>query len=339
MRIIVQYLIASAIFLLIYWLLPIFKPFLAGAFFAAVLHRPAHFIQRKTNASRTVAVCVSMVWILLLLSAGCLLFAWISARTVSHLHTVIPHYIPIAVMHLEQLLQSMMNFLTKDQLALLLQYLHTVETAAAHTVEESAGKWLLAGTFYFLSLPGTATQLLIALLAAFFMAKDGSFFLSLLPESIRAKTARAANTFSFSLYAYGYAQLKLFTVTFTAACAGFFLLGTPHILELAFLTAVLEFIPIVGSILLFVPWIFFCLLTGQTHAAIFTAVLYTTLVLVRQLLEPKLVSDSAGLHPLAVLFAAFAGYHLTGVFGLITAPLFLLLGLSIHQAGLFFTKR
>ncbi|WP_050181138.1 sporulation integral membrane protein YtvI [Domibacillus robiginosus] len=339
MRIIVQYLFASAALLLVYWLLPIFKPFLAGAFFAAVLHKPAHFVQRKTNASRTIAVCVSIVWVFLFLSACFLLFTWIGARTISHLHFVIPHYIPIAVTHLEQHLQNIMDFLTKEQLDLLLQSLHAIETSAAHTIEESAGKWLLTGTFYFLSIPGTAAQLLIALLAAFFIAKDGSLFLSYLPESIRFKAAAAANTFTFSFYAYGYAQLKLFAVTFGTACIGFFLLDTPHVLELAFLTAVLEFVPIIGSSLLFLPWIFFCVLTGQTHAAIFAAVLYMLLVVMRQLLEPKLVSDSAGLHPLAVLFTAFAGYHLFGVFGLLIGPLFLLLCLSVHQAGLLFTKR
>ena len=339
MRMIIQYVSAIAALLLVYWLLPIFKPFLAGAFFAAVLHKPAHLIQRKTALSRGGAVFAAMLWILLLVSACFLLFAWISARTASHLHYVIPHYIPIASAYLEQILQNVMNFLTEDQLALLLQSLDRIETATAHTVEEYAGKWLLSGTFFFFALPGTATELLIALLAAFFIAKDGSLFVSFLPESIRFKTAAAAHDFSFSFYAYGYAQLKLFAVTFIAACIGFFLIGIPHGIELAFLTAVLEFVPIIGSSLLFLPWIFFCLLTDQTSVAISAAILYIILVIMRQLLEPKLVSDSAGLHPLAVLFTAFAGYHLTGVFGLITGPLFLLACLSIRRTGLFFTGR
>lgn len=339
MRMIIQYVAAIAALLLVYWLLPIFKPFLAGAFFAAVLHKPAHLIQRKTALSRGGAVFAAMLWILLLVSACFLLFAWISARTASHLHYVIPSYIPIASAYLEQILQNAMDFLTEDQLALLLQSLDRIETATAHTVEEYAGKWLLSGTFFFFALPGTATELLITLLAAFFIAKDGPLFVSFLPKSIRSKAAAAAHDFSFSFYAYGYAQLKLFAATFIAAGIGFFLIGTPHGIELAFLTAVLEFVPIIGSSLLFLPWIFFCLLTGQTHIALFAAVLYIILVIMRQLLEPKLVSDSAGLHPLAVLFAAFAGYHLTGVFGLITGPLFLLACLSIRRTGLFFTGR
>ncbi|OES44155.1 sporulation integral membrane protein YtvI [Domibacillus iocasae] len=339
MRMIVQYVLVSAVLLSVYWLLPIFKPFLAGAFFAAVLHKPAHFIQKKASVSRSTAVFASLVWILCLLSAGLFLFGWISARTASHIHYVIPHYIPVATAHLEQLINNVTDFLTEDQKGLLLQSLYAVETAIDNTIEEYAGKWLLIGTSYFLALSGTAAELLIAILAAFFIAKDGPSFITILPESIREKTAIAANDFSTSFYAYGYAQAQLFAATFAAACIGFFLLHIPHVLELAFLTAVLEFLPIIGSSLLFLPWIFFCLLTGQTNIAIFAGVLYAALTIMRQLLEPKLISDSAGLHPLAVLFAAFAGYQLAGVFGLVTGPLFWLACSSVYRSRLLFTER
>ncbi|WP_046174046.1 sporulation integral membrane protein YtvI [Domibacillus indicus] len=338
MRLFVHYVLVSAALLSIYWLLPIFKPFLAGAFFAAVLHKPAHFLQKKAAVSRNAAVLASLFWVLCLFSAGLLLFGWISARTASHIHYVIPHYIPVATAHLEQFVHSVTAFLSEDQKELLLQTIHTLETAAGNTVEQYAGKWLLTGTSYFLAVSGTAVELLIVLFTAFFIAKDGSFFISFLPEPLRKKIAAAANDFSASLYAYGYAQLQLFIITFAAACIGFFLLRIPHVLELAFLTAVLEFLPIVGSSLLFVPWILFCFLTGQTSTGVFAAVLYAILTIMRQLLEPKLVSDSAGLHPLAVLFAAFAGYHLAGVFGLITGPLFLLACSSMYRARLWFTK-
>lgn len=339
MRMIIQYVLVSAVLLSIYWLLPIFKPFLAGAFFAAVLHKPAHFIQKKAGVSRNVAVLASLGWILCLFSAGLFLFCWIGARTASHIHYVIPHYIPVATAHLEQLINSITAFLTEDQKELLVQSLYDVETAIGNTIEEYAGKWLLIGTSYFLALSGTAVEVLIAILAAFFIAKDGSSFISILPESIREKTAIAANDFSASFYAYGYAQVQLFAATFAAACIGFFLLHIPHVLELAFLTAVLEFLPIIGSSLLFLPWVFFCILTGQTKIAIFAAILYVIITIMRQLLEPKLVADSAGLHPLAVLFAAFAGYHLAGIFGLMTGPLFLLACSSVYRSRLLFTKR
>ena len=339
MRIIIQCVLVSAVLLSVYLLLPIFKPFLAGAFFAAVLHKPAHFLQKKASVSRNTAVLASLCWVLLLLAAGLLLFGWISARTASHIHYVVPHYIPVAIAHLEQFIQNVTAFLTEDQKELLLQSLYAIEEAAGNTVEQYAGKWLLTGTFYFLAFPGTAAEILIAILAAFFMAKDGSSFISVLPEPIREKTAIAANDFSTSFYAYGYAQLQLFTATFAAAGIGFFLLRIPHVLELAFLTAALEFLPIVGSSLLFVPWIVFYILTGQTNTAVFVAILYIIIMIMRQLLEPKLVSDSAGMHPLAVLFTAFSGYHLAGVFGLVTGPLFLLACLSMHRSHLLFTKR
>lgn len=339
MRITIQSILISAALLLLYWLLPIFKPFIAGAFFAAALHKPAHFIQKKGFSSRSSAVFIALIWILFLFALSLFLFGWISARTASHLNYVIPHYMPIASAHLAQAIQEVLSFLTADQKEYLIQSIASLEQSVGTLVQDYAGKWLLIGTGYALALTGTAAEMIIAVLTAFFLVKDGTALIAFLPEQIRQKTAIAADDFSSSLYAFGYAQLQLFILTFIAASIGFFLLGIPHILELGFLTAVLEFLPIIGASLLFIPLILFSFITGQTKTALFAAILYIVLTLMRQLMEPKLVEGAAGLHPLAMLFTAFAGFQLAGVFGLIAGPLCFLAFLSMHRAGLIFTKR
>ncbi len=335
MRIVLQCLFVVALLFSLYWLLPIFRPFLIGAFFAAIIQKPAHHLQKSKFITRSFAVFISLVALIGLFFASFTLFCLIGARTVTHLHSVVPQYVPIAAAHLEQTINGIAAVLTQEQKTAVLQFIHSLES----TAETYAGKWILSGTFLLLALPGTAAEILLALLAAFFIAKDAQLFEKALPGLIREKTRQAVLDFSSSFYAYIYAQLQLFGFTFFAACTGFFLLGTPHILELAFLTAILEFVPIIGSSLLFVPWIFFCFLTGQVKIAGFIFILYLILVIMRQLLEPKLVSDSAGLHPLAVLFSAFAGYQLLGVFGIMSGPLFLLACLSVYRSGLLFTKR
>lgn len=339
MRMILQYFIIIALLLVTYWLLPIFKPFLAGAFFAAILLKPTHFIQRKTSISRSLAVLLSLFLMVALFFSAITIFCLIGARTISHIHDVVPIYAPIAVAHAEQIISEITAVLTPDQKIALVQFIESLGSTAEKTAEMYAGDWILSGTVLLLAIPGTAAEILIALLAAFFIAKDGDLFLKAIPVHLHEKAQNAAAEFSASFYSYTRAQIHLFAFTFFAACTGFFLLRTPHLIELAFLTAVLEFVPVIGSSLLFVPWILFCLLTGQVKIAVFVAILYIALMIMRQLLEPKLVSDSAGLHPLAVLFSAFAGYHLLGVFGVMIGPLFLLVCLSVYRSGLLITKR
>ena len=68
-------------------------------------------------------------------------------------------------------------------------------------------------------------------------------------------------------------------------------------------------------------WKLICLLLGQVKLGIGLLALYGVTTLVRQVLEPKLIGDGLGLHPLLSLFSMYAGLRLFGVWGMITAPL------------------
>ena len=48
-------------------------------------------------------------------------------------------------------------------------------------------------------------------------------------------------------------------------------------------------------------------------------------VILRQIIEPRLIGHSLGLHPLLALFATYAGWELLGFFGMIAGPLLALL--------------
>ena len=54
-------------------------------------------------------------------------------------------------------------------------------------------------------------------------------------------------------------------------------------------------------------------------------ILYAVMLILRQIIEPRLVGKSLGLHPLLALFATWVGWRLFGLFGMLTAPFFALL--------------
>ena len=64
-----------------------------------------------------------------------------------------------------------------------------------------------------------------------------------------------------------------------------------------------------------------CLLLGQVRLGIGLLILYGATTLIRQVLEPKLIGDGLGLHPLVSLLSMYAGLRLFGVWGMILAPL------------------
>jgi predicted PurR-regulated permease PerM len=55
--------------------------------------------------------------------------------------------------------------------------------------------------------------------------------------------------------------------------------------------------------------------------------------LIRQFIEPKVMSNALGLHPLITLLAIFIGLKTFGFLGAITFPIFVLVIVSLQHAG------
>lgn len=117
------------------------------------------------------------------------------------------------------------------------------------------------------------------------------------------------------------ACLLLGLLTFCLSFIGLALLRVPYAFILALLLAVVDLLPLLGTGIILIPWALVCLLLGQVKLGIGLLVLYAVATLVRQILEPKLIGEGLGLHPLVSLFSMYAGLKLFGVWGMILAPL------------------
>ena len=117
------------------------------------------------------------------------------------------------------------------------------------------------------------------------------------------------------------ACLLLGLLTFLQVFIGLAILGVPYAFLLALLIAAVDFLPLLGTGVILIPWAVVCLLLGQIKLGIGLLVLYAVSSVVRQVLEPKLIGAGLGLHPLLSLLAMYAGLKLFGVWGMILSPL------------------
>ena len=62
--------------------------------------------------------------------------------------------------------------------------------------------------------------------------------------------------------------------------------------------------------------------------------LYILTVVVKQILEPKLVSNKIGIHPIFTLIAMYTGFKLIGVLGLLLGPIILVVLKNIFSASI-----
>src|SRR5699024_11387046 len=70
---------------------------------------------------------------------------------------------------------------------------------------------------------------------------------------------------------------------------------------IALLTSIVDFLPFIGTGIVFIPWIIYLFFTDHFTLTIFISMLYMIIIIQRQLSEPKIVSKSIGLPPLVTL--------------------------------------
>ena len=78
----------------------------------------------------------------------------------------------------------------------------------------------------------------------------------------------------------------------------------------------------------------FELLRGGYPLGLDFSSLYGIVTVVRNAIEPKLVGQEIGLHPLATITAMFLGLNLAGFGGMLTAPLAVLLIKHLNEEGI-----
>ncbi len=195
------------------------------------------------------------------------------------------------------------------------------------------------------SLLGTAATRLLSMLGGFAAAVPpfllaaatsvlAVYFTSLSYPTLRvwlARLPRGGFSLRTPLLRWLRAQLTLFSLTFAELFLGFTLLGSDFALLGAFLTALVDLLPVFGTGTVLIPWALLSFLFGNAPRAIGLAALYLTTLLVRNVTEPRLLAAVAGVPPIVSLMAMYLGFSLFGVGGMILLPLLLLLACNLYK--------
>jgi len=143
--------------------------------------------------------------------------------------------------------------------------------------------------------------------------------LTALPHRIRLRGHRLFGELNATLTAYVRAQLIACVLVGSACGIGFAALGSPYPILLGVLAAALEFIPLVGPLLLAA----IAAVVAGLHAPMlgwWTVGFLAALRIVQDYaIYPRLIRRGLPLHPLAVIVAVLSGAELGGIAGMFLA--------------------
>ena len=105
--------------------------------------------------------------------------------------------------------------------------------------------------------------------------------------------------------------------TFIITFIGFNIIKVQYTLLLSLTCMLLDVLPVVGMILVFLPLMIIYLFQGKYFIVIFLGILFAFIMITRNILEPKLLSSSLEISPLSVLVSIFVGLNFAGFKGMI----------------------
>ena len=176
---------------------------------------------------------------------------------------------------------------------------------------------------------GKVIDFVIIIFVSFYLLKDGEeikvWLTDLFPDSARARIIRLFDNLLSALRTYICSQLVMCATTGILVFAFFQLMGLPYASVFALLSAISEFIPVLGPTIASALGI---IMTASTvpELAIQTFIFYVILTQANHnIIYPALIGKSLHLHPVAVILGVVFGGEILGPAGMFLAVPFIVI--------------
>lgn len=332
-------LFSAAGYVLLRYLWPLLIPFLLGFAVAYMLRPATGFICRHSKISRRgasiacaiifYAALAGVVWFMsamLLLQAG-QIGEWLPGLYTENIEPA------LAVVN-EKLLSLAKRFSPGIDGG---QIYSAVGDALGGAFASASNMGIKLITDFAGSVPMALVTIIFTILSSVLICADydgaTGFVMRQIPQRMHKTVLGVRDFLAKSILRILKTYLIIMAITFALLSAGMWFLKIEGFVTYAALIAFLDLLPVIGSGAVLVPWGIVLIVMGNSFTGVGMLLLWALMSFVRELLEPKILGDQIGLHPLAALTTMYIGFKLAGFGGLILAPVICLLACHLHDEG------
>lgn len=309
------------------FILPYVAPFVVAVLLAALIDPPVDFLEEKMHISRGFAVLLVLIVVLGLVAVLIILAVANLTAEINYLVAKLPYYSKDIAEVLTGLFERARALYANlgELPAPLGDIVQTNLNRIAESIKSAASDFLglVRG------VPSLLFTMMIASIATFFISKDKNhffeFFISLLPRKWRYDALRVKSEISTGVLGLLRSQMILVCITGGLATLGLVIIRAPYAWLLGLLAGFLDLIPMIGPSGVFFPLSFYYFVIDEVGYGLAVLAVLGVILLIRQLLEPRVVGSNVGLHPLTSLVAIYLGVQFFGVSGFILGPLLLII--------------
>lgn len=169
----------------------------------------------------------------------------------------------------------------------------------------------------------------VVLFSLYFFDKDmdkmKNKFLSFFCDDGKEKVSNMLVEINHMMFGYLKAYIILVGITFICTLIGCWILKIRYTLIISILVAVLDIIPVLGIGFIYIPMFIFYIIKKQYFIAIGIIALFTIITIMIELIEPKVISESVGIHPMTALAIIFVGLASYGILGMVYLMFYVIL--------------
>lgn len=313
-----------------------YMPFLIGFVISLIIEPIIKFVNKKTKLTRKTSAVIVLILIFTIL-IGVIIWGSVNLITESsNLLQGLNSYI-------EKAYSKIQNFIENIKISIPEQVISILSSSASKILEfigdftsELLSKFIQKLT----SIPIVGVYIVITILSTYFICSDKLYILDQIehhfPKSWFKKLVNEIKKIISALGEYLKAQSILILISFIEVLVGLYIfkwigLNIEYPLLSAIGIAFVDALPILGSGTVMLPWAIISGINGDIKLAVALLILYILISVVRQILEPRVVSNKIGIHPIFTLIAMYTGFKFIGLIGLFIGPIILIILKSVFE--------
>lgn len=308
-------------------------PFTLALFFSIMTQPFSRFLEKKLKFSQKIATIVSIILFLVIFLGFISLSALRLSGEIYKLSINLNKYSKEA--------QSLWNTAIDKIYSLLGYFPEGFDEQVKNSINgfirmgtSKLGSFINSLINFITSIPTIILYICITILSTFFISLDKNKIMAFLeqqfPKSWIKKVYNIKREMFNVLGSYIRAQIILMTICFFELLISFNILSflkfnLPYPLIFSIVICIIDALPILGAGAVLLPWSLISFVTGDINLGLALLVIYFLVLSVRQMLEPKLISQNLGVHPLVTLISMYSGFKFFGVIGFLIGPVVMII--------------
>lgn len=301
-----------------------FAPFIIAFGLASLMEPLVRVITKRTKISRKIVSAFSVIIVIALIAFLIFIIIFRVITEIKGMRHVIPLFINEVYRNIDSLNTGGNNILIQlpEELT---QIIGGALTSLFSTLENILNYIFKGILNTAVSLPAALIFILVTILSTYFISSGKEdmrhAFKSKLPEAYYDKYRTIKDEVFLAIFKLLTAYLIIMSITFTEVLIGLSIIGVKYALLLAFIICLVDILPVLGTGTVMIPWTLYEFINGSTRMGVALLILYIIILVIRQMIEPKIIGHQIGVHPLITLMSIYVGLKLLGPFGLLLGPI------------------